>query len=112
MSDPQPENTYRTEALRTAMKPGDITFKYDKKNIQTMVQNPWVMAVAVTVVVFILLLITQPPFVMYKPKHYLEDSSLSTSKLLFWSLFAGGLTIAAPFVLSKINFPKKKIENK
>lgn len=104
------DNEYRTEALQRAMQPEAVSYKYDRKNIQTLLQNPWIMAAAVSVIVFVLLLITQPPFVMSKPKHSLGDSSLSTSKLIFWSLFAGGLTIAAPFVMSKINLKKNKIE--
>ena len=102
--------TARTQTWKHAMENETITQQKKAKTVHeramTAASNPVAMAGATVVIVFILLSLIKPPFVMDKPKNRLEESKYSAYKALVWSLMSGTVAFSLPFVLEKLKVKK------
>ena len=69
-------------------------------------RSPWIMGLITTVIVMVLLLVIRPSIVMKKTKNRLEKPSVNFVAVLVWSLTAGLIVTAFPYIW---NFALKKM---
>ena len=69
-------------------------------------RSPWIMGLVTTIVVMVLLLAIRPSIIMKKTKNRLEKPSVNFVAVLVWSLSAGLVVTAFPYIW---NFAMKRM---